>query len=418
MPDIIFGPFVLDPSATHLARDGVEVRLRPQALQALRVLALHSGQYVGYERLIAEGWKGVVVSRHTVDVTVGEVKRALGEYRSWIAHRPKLGYCLDIPQAESLIRRGHHFWSLRTRDGLEKALDCFERAAAIESSDFRAYEGQSVCYLMLASQGMRAPLEMYPRYLEAHARAEELAGLTPELRCNRAHGLHMFEHRLEDAETEFRQVLRERPTLGSTYVRLSMLYGTMGRLDDALNCICRAYDVAPLLPLLASTEGCLRFLRREFDQAAAIGAQAVELHPYMHLARAFYAVALEFSGRLDEALAQYHLLSLMSSDLPWLRALEGACLIKAGREAEAYGVLAELEDRRRSEYVDAYGIALLRGALGHREEAFSELERAVDENSAGLWAIEVDPKADPFRENPRFLALREKLWHGAAGRVG
>jgi DNA-binding winged helix-turn-helix (wHTH) protein len=34
-----FGPFVLDCAATRLLREGVEVRLRPQALQALKVHA-------------------------------------------------------------------------------------------------------------------------------------------------------------------------------------------------------------------------------------------------------------------------------------------------------------------------------------------------------------------------------------------
>ena len=41
--------------------------------------------------------------------------------------------------------------------------------------------------------------------------------------------------------------------------------------------------------------GC-RFWRREFDEAVAIGAKAVELHPFLQLGRAFYAQALEFSG--------------------------------------------------------------------------------------------------------------------------
>ena len=44
MADIVFGPFSLDAAATRLLRDGAEVRLRPQALQALRVLLRHGGR--------------------------------------------------------------------------------------------------------------------------------------------------------------------------------------------------------------------------------------------------------------------------------------------------------------------------------------------------------------------------------------
>ena len=409
MTAITFGPFLLDPSAARLVRDGAEVKLRPQAFLALKVLALHSGCHIGHERMIAEAWDGILVSRHTVDVTIGEVRRALKEYGTWIGHRPKVGYCLDIPRSETLITRGQHFWNLRTRDGFERALECFRQAAVDGPTDFRAFEGLSVCYLMLASQGMRAPREMYAGFLDAHGRAEALAGLTPELRCNRAHGLHMFERKLLEAEAEFDRVLREKPTLGSAYVRMSMLYATMGQLDDAIECIGRAHKVAPLLPLAPATEAFVRFWRREFDRAVEIGARAVELHPYLQLGRAAYAQALEFSGRLDEALAQYHIGTVMSPELSWLRALQGACLVKKQRETEAVAILDELERLRRVEYVDAFGLALLRGALGQRDESFAELERAVEENSAGLFTLDVDPKVDCFRADPRYARLRHTL---------
>jgi len=128
--EIIFGPFSLDFSATRLLRDGQPVRLRPQALAALRVLLRHSGDTVRYEQMIAEGWEGMVVSRHTVDVTVSEVRRSLGEFGTWIVNRPKLGYSLEVPKSDELVRKGWHFYSRRTREGFEHAIDCFGRAVS------------------------------------------------------------------------------------------------------------------------------------------------------------------------------------------------------------------------------------------------------------------------------------------------
>jgi len=405
MPTITFGPFAFESSAPRLMRDDLEVKLRPQAMKALAVLAVHRGDYVGHDRMIAEAWEGNLVSRHTVDVTIGEVRRTLREYGSWIRQRPKVGYCLAVPRSDEHIRRGQLFTNLRTREGLESALECFSQAAADDECDFRAFEGQSVCYLMLLSQGMRAPLDMYPRFLSAHGRAEALVGLTTELRCNRAHGWHMFERRLPEALDQFRQILEEDPTHGPAYVRLTMLYATLGRLDDALETVRRAYAVSPLLPLLPATDVFVRFWRREFDEATAVGAKAVALHPFLQLGRAFYAQALEFSGRLEEALAQYQIGTVMSPELSWLRALHGACLVKSGRHEEGWATLATLNRLRATEYVDAYGMAVLRWALGQHEEAFMELERAVEENSAGLFALEVDPKMDGFRSDPRYARL-------------
>src|SRR5262245_19257397 len=69
------GPYRVDLSSTRLLRDDVEMDLRPQAVQALGTLLRHAGGYVDYERMIHEAWHGVWVSRHTVAVTIGEVKR-------------------------------------------------------------------------------------------------------------------------------------------------------------------------------------------------------------------------------------------------------------------------------------------------------------------------------------------------------
>jgi tetratricopeptide (TPR) repeat protein len=407
---ITIGPFSLDHTNRRLLRDGVDVRLRPQAVLALTALVQNSGRYVDCDRMMREAWGGIVVSRHTVEVTVGEVKAALGEYGSWISRRPKLGYRLEIPESQDLIRSGWHFWNRRTREGFEKALNCFRQAAREDSGDFRAFEGLSLSYLMLGVYGMRQPSEMRRGFVEAHQRAVELAGWTPELRAMRAHGLRVFERKYVEAEAEFLRVLREKPSLVWTYVWLSMLYATLGRLDEALALLVRAHRVDPLYPALAATEVFIRFCGREFDSAVACGKRAVDLYPYLQLGRAFYAEALEYSGRVEEALGHYRIGHLMSPDFLSLRALEGICLAKNGRQKKARTTLDDLERIRASEYVDAYFVALLRDALGDRDGAFRELNRAVAEGSANLNFLDVDPKLDSLRRDRRFARLRNKLF--------
>jgi DNA-binding winged helix-turn-helix (wHTH) protein len=405
MPEITIGPFTLDTLSGRMLRDGAEIRLRPQALQALEVLLRYTGRPVSYEQMIAEAWKGTHVSKHTVDVTVGEVKKTLGEYGRWITHRPKAGYRLEVPTSEELVRKGWHFQNRRTREGAERAIECFEHAAAECPGDARAYEGLSTSYLMLATFGMRSPGEVYPKFLETHEQAVALGGMRPELRCNRGHGLHLFEQQLEPAEAEVLAALAEKPSLGAAYVRAALLYVTMNRLDDAATMLERCEHKDPLVPTLPATTVLLRLWRRDYDAAIAYGKQAIELHPYLQIVRVNYAQALEFSGRLPEALAQYKLASVMSPDLPWLRAQEATCLAKMGRTDEARDILDELEHLRRSEFVDAMYMCVLRDALGHRGDALNELERADDENSAFLYSMNVDPKMDSLRGDTRFQRL-------------
>jgi tetratricopeptide (TPR) repeat protein len=399
----------VDTTTGEISREGMRLKLRPQAFQVLRVLLRHQGRPIGYEQMIAEAWHGTLVSRHTVDVTIGEVKRSLQEHGRWITTRPRVGHCLEVPGSDDLIRKGWHFWTRRTRAGFERAIDCFRKAAEESSSDIRALEGLAEAYLTLATYGMRPPRTMYQGFLDVHRQAVSLGDLTPPLRCSRAHGLHMYERRLEEAESEFLETLREDPKLPSTYVRFAMLYGTLQRTDDALAIVARGYGADPLWPMLPMTEVTVRIWRREFDTAVALGVKAVELHPYLPAGRTIYAQALEFSGQLDEALAQYQIASVVAPDLPWLRALEGICLSKMGRAAEARSILQGLEQLRRSEYVDAYFMALFLDALGRRDDAFAELDRAVVENSSRLYSIDVDPKIDAMRGDPRFTRIRDRL---------
>ena len=75
---LVFGPFRLHLGSCRLFRDGMEVALRAQAFRVLAVLAQAAGEPVDYKRMAGgRHGSGAPVSRHTVAVTVVEVRKAL-----------------------------------------------------------------------------------------------------------------------------------------------------------------------------------------------------------------------------------------------------------------------------------------------------------------------------------------------------
>jgi len=406
--EIALGPFRVDLAHSRLLRDGVERDLRPQAFRALKVLIQSRGEMVDYGQMMREAWD-VHVSKHTVATTISEIKSALEEYGYWITCRPKVGYRLEIPKSDDLMRRGWHFWNQYTRLGFENALSCFRQAAENDASDFRAFEAIANTYLMLAGFLMRAPSEMHHSFLWAHDRAVSLRGATTPLRVDRAFGLCVFERKVQEAESELMALQADPPHSVHLYVRLALTHVASGRLGQALSLMQQAKASDPLSPELAFLEIVLRLFSREFDAAVECGKRSLDLHPSSQIGRVFYAEALDFAGHEAEARAQYSLAASLSPDTGWIRADQARSLALHGHRTEAADILRELQQWRTANYIDAYHLALLFDALGRREEAFVEMERAFAENSYALLFSALDAKADPLRADARFERLQSRM---------
>ena len=94
--DLSFGEVRYDRNrGTFLWSSGRELKLRPQSLQVLKVLAGSPGQLVDRETLIAAVWPNLNVGDDSIVQCVGDIRRALGDNdRSIVRTVPKRGYQL------------------------------------------------------------------------------------------------------------------------------------------------------------------------------------------------------------------------------------------------------------------------------------------------------------------------------------
>lgn len=398
---VAFGPFTVDLSTARVFRDGVELPLRPQVFRVLQFLIQNPGRLIDYDEMLQAAWSGSRVSKHTVAVTVNELKSALGEYGAWISIRPGYGYSLEIPEAERFMRVGQHYRNQLTKAGMYRAIDCFERVAKLEGGNGRAWELLAGLHLDIAWFGIGLPRESRKSFESAWQHALALQGLTPGLQLHRALGLVVFEGNLAEAEAELRRVLDEIPSMVSASVHLATVCFMRGRADDAFDELGRAEKTDPLYPSLPAVKARLLLFSRETGAAIASARDAVVLHPGCVVSRVQYADILDFAQD-PAALAEYRVASTIASDLPWIRAAEARCLARQGRCAEAREILDHLLAHRQAEFLDACHLAWLLDALGKRDDAFSELRRAAAERSPLLPWLPVDTKADGMRDDARF----------------
>jgi Flp pilus assembly protein TadD len=364
---------------------------------------------VSLQQLRAEAWRGAPVHRHTIGVTLGELRRAMAEYGSWIRHDRRAGFSLRVPPSEAAIRIGDHLLGHCSRDGFKRALEMFNEAAATAPDDHRGFAGQSNCYLLLTAFGLKPGWQVAPLFRNAHQRAIALAGPTPELRCQFAQGLLFYERHLRHARVAFERLADAESSNAAAHVGNAFVMAAAGDLDAATTATEAALAIEPLSPVAATSNLMVTVWRRDKDLAVTLGARVVELHPFFGPARIYYGMALQVIGEFTRAVEQYRTATLFMQQLPWALSLEAACLARMGRVSDARTIRDALSARRHTEYVDAYAMARIHLALGAVDDAFNELARAIDDGVGYAYTIGVDPLADGFRTDRRFPLLLRQL---------
>ena len=95
-PPYSFGPFVFDPAAGELQRDGAVVPgLGKRGIALLGALVAAKGEPVGKDDLLAAAWPGQIVEDANLSVQIAALRKALGltdNGAQWIATVPGVGY--------------------------------------------------------------------------------------------------------------------------------------------------------------------------------------------------------------------------------------------------------------------------------------------------------------------------------------
>ena len=113
-------------------------------------------------------------------------------------------------------------------------------------------------------------------------------------------------------------------------------------------------------------------------------------------------------GRTADALEELTTAARFSDQNSKALSFRGYLLAKAGRANEARDLLRTLEAASHQRYIPPYAFALVQAGLGERDAVFTSLDNAFAVHDVHLMYLPVDPKWDPYRDDPRFKALVDK----------
>ena len=90
---------------------------------------------------------------------------------------------------------------------------------------------------------------------------------------------------------------------------------------------------------------------------------------------------------------------------PGVSANLGYAYAVSAQTGEARKVLGELKRLSEQRYVSPYGLAVVFTGLGDKDKAFEWLQKACEDRSNQIRNVNVDPKLDSLRTDPRYPEL-------------
>ena len=87
----------------------------------------------------------------------------------------------------------------------------------------------------------------------------------------------------------------------------------------------------------------------------------------------------------------------------------GIAYAKSGQRDRAEEMISKFREIAKTQYVPTCRIASIYGALGDKDKAFEELQRAFEARDWELYRSNVDPYFSSLRGDPRFTEMRKRL---------
>ena len=311
-------------------------------------------------------------------------------------------------EAYRLYLKGRNAWNKRTADGLQQGIDFFNQAIAIDSNYAAAYAGLADCYNMLVVYGRLQPKEGFPKAKEAAMKALEIDENQAEAHTSLAFIKFRYDWDRVETEREFQTAIRIKPGYAPAHQWYSSYLVAVERFDEAIAEAKRTEELEPLSFVASSHLGWIYYLSGKNDLAIEQCKKILVLDPNSFPARRYLGLAYEAKGMYAEAINEFQT-GVKLSGSPLMLALLGHAYAASGRRAEAQQVLKDLEQLQSQRYVSPYTVAAIYAGLGNQEQAFTWLERAVEERDVWLMNLKVDPVFAKLRSNRKFDDLLARI---------
>ncbi|MEP6919529.1 MAG: protein kinase [bacterium] len=322
------------------------------------------------------------------------------------------GSTTDAAASEEYLRGrnclGQFIYHTVDREHVDSGIKHFQEALKIDSEFALAFSGLGSCYVNRVLKGL-GDVGDHEKAESAFAKA---LNLDPKLLEARMHMVLIYLHRGEKpkARLEIASLREEYPNdVGVHFVR-----GILARLDGEYDRALRSFDrmvrLNPAELVVASyNRARIHMYRQEYEEALAELDKGAELEPEHPLIRTFRARVLYYRGEVDAAeriLQQV----LQEHPIDGIRPILAICLSAQGRHTEASEQLTKkVRQVAAADHDISNWLAVAYLLQGKQVEALNWLETAIRLGNENVQWFESDPNWADLREDPRFVALMDRI---------
>jgi DNA-binding winged helix-turn-helix (wHTH) protein/tetratricopeptide (TPR) repeat protein len=435
-----FGRFLLDANDRMLLCEGRRVPLAPKVLQTLLILVRNRGHVVEKKLLMQEVWPDDAVEEGNLAQHIFTLRKVFGDTTDqphFIETVPGRGYRFvasvesnqksAVPERNGLspkrapgqqhaeldsaykhYLKGRFFWNKCSKESLEKSLDCFHQALALEPGYAAAYAGLADSYFRL-STSYWPPREAYPKAMAAVLKALELDETLAE-----AHAvLGIIKTRCDwdwvAAQKAFERAIEINPDYPTAHQWYGNYLDSLGRFEDALGEKRRALELDPLSLSIHVSIGTSYWMMGKAPDALGKIYDALEMDKNFLPAVLQLGFVNELSGNLSQSIDNLEQ-ALEMDDSPTIQGCLGRAYALAGLRDKAEAIINSLRAQSARRYVSAYVLALITEALGSVDATFAWLEKAYEDHDEFLCWIKVDPRLKSLRHDSRYFDLANRVF--------
>ena len=312
-------------------------------------------------------------------------------------------------EAHLLQMKGTFHWNRRTASSLQRAVECFTEAAAIDSGYVPPLLGLAECWVTIGTRDLIDPREAFARAEESARAALAIDGESAAAIATLAAIDELHHWNWEAAEGRYRKALTLSPEDATILQWYALHLSRRGRHEEARIQMDRAAEIDPLSLIIGTNRGLSAYLRGDHEAAVEMHDQVLGLDPNFEGALIGKALALDQMGEHERAWPLYEKLAIMIPDSPFHAGFHAYSLAAGGRCNEARELADRLLALRSSRFVSGIILSLPFLGLQKIDESLHWLETGVDQRSALAVYLLTEPRLAVLRGHPRFEQLVRRV---------